>query len=120
MLEQNQICPDKLLAERDKVNKRMQHSDDLTADKLDANPCADAIQMEPRHQRGHAEQQVIQKPSVSVYLPASAAQSWSVPLHKGQSVEGCSALKLSSVLLYLNCELKTMYTELQTHKNDRL
>lgn len=58
---------------------------DLTAHKLDANPRADAIQIEPRHQRGHAERLVIQKPSVNMYLPASPAQS--VPLHKGQSVE---------------------------------
>lgn len=67
--------------------RRCSISDDLTADKLDANPCADAIQIEPRHQRGHAEQQVIQKPSVSMYLPASAAQSRSVPAHKGQPVD---------------------------------
>lgn len=49
--------------------------------------CADAIQMGPGHQRGHAEQQVIQKPSVNMYLPASPAQSRSVPAHKGRSVE---------------------------------
>lgn len=60
---------------------------DLTAHKLDANPWADAIQIQHRHQRGHAEQQVIQKPSVNMYLPASRAQSRSVPANKGQTVE---------------------------------
>lgn len=79
-------CRDTSLTEPDKGWCSI--SDDLTAHKLDANPCADAIQIEPRHQRGHAEQQVIEKRSVSMYLlPASAAQSWSVPLHKGWSVQ---------------------------------
>lgn len=62
----------------------------MSAHKLDANPCADAIQIQPRHQRVPAEQQVSQKPSVNMYLPASPAQSKSVPLHKGQTVENPS------------------------------
>ena len=77
------------MSNRAELIRRCSISDDLmAAHKLDANPCADAIQMEPRwHQRGHAEQQVIEKLSVSMYLAASSAQSWRVPPHKGQSVE---------------------------------
>lgn len=87
------------------VIRRCSTSADLTAHKLDANPWADAIQIQHRHQRGHAEQQVIEKPSVNMYLPASLAQSReSVPLNKGRSVENpalCTVLYVSEATAQL-------------------
>lgn len=88
---------------------RRSTSGDLTAHKFDANLCGDAIQMEPGHQRGLAEQRVIEKLSMNMYLPASLARSRRLPVHKGHSVKDpislqrmCPHWKHSLCSCYLN------------------